>query len=158
MSSDQSMVIQDKMHEDQANMQGPSTLPLIPDRNGSSSMLPAPPVMGNVDKTPRRMSISNDAQTPTLDQDSVNLQAASIADLSIGAGSSQPPPTQNPSTRQLLQQQEALWFQRYSTQVQKLEDNSLRQTQQAQKKWLELYLSTSHEITEKSAEIMGLIV
>jgi len=80
------------------------------------------------------MSISNDAQTPTLDKDSVNLQAAAMADLSVEGDSSQLCLMQNSSTRQLFQQQEALWFQRYSDRVRQLEDNSLHQAQEAQKK------------------------
>ena len=122
------------MDEYEANMQGPSTLPLIPDLSRSSSMLPAPPVIPNVNSIPGQMSISNDAQTPTLDKDSVNLQAAAMADLSVEGDSSQLCLMQNSSTRQLFQQQEALWFQRYSDRVRQLEDNSLHQAQEAQKK------------------------
>ena len=156
--SNQQMAAENKMDEYKANIQGPSTRPLTPDLTGSSSMFPAPPVMSNVDMIAGQMSISNHAQTPALSQDSVNLQLAAITDPSVGGDSSQPRLMQNLSTSQLLQQQEAVWFQRYHDRVQPLEDKLFLQAQEAQKKWLELYVSTSHEICEKSGEIRGLIV
>ena len=59
---------------------------------------------------------------------------------------------------QLLQQQDAMKFQRHRNRVEALQANLCLLSEKSQAEWFELYKKTNQEICEKSAEIASLIV
>ena len=105
-----------------------------------------------------------DAQASALDRAPHEIDA--IPNFTASAASSLPHPIKDvPSVQQLLQQQEAKWFQRYRDQARKHQDDYWSQLleyqknfYQCSKEWHERCEKKNKEILERSVEISSLIV
>jgi len=128
----------------------------------TSEFLP-PPLMGNPGVMPNPQSPHKPQTTPpqhTLPG------IATTPDIRPRGNSSQPGPTEDlQSPHQLLEQQEAMWFQRCKDREKELEAKFYCWSQeyeaiwfQRSQEWHKLCEKKSEEITEKSAEIARLIV
>jgi len=140
----------------------------IPEQQASPPDPCAPPFISDLPEmrtgceVPKDMSVSHD--TPTLTLKTNPHEIAAIPDLSAGGVSSQPDSVQNyPSPQQfqlqqLLQQQEAKWFQRYRGEMDSFAAYVLSETKKLEAKWYDRLEKKSEEIHKRSAENGRLIV
>ena len=124
----------------------------------SDGVVITPAAMGHPSTMHKHLESPSDAQASALDRATPNCTDSAVSSL--------PHPIKDvPSVQQLLQQQEAWWFQRYQDQAMKYQNEYWFQLLEYQKKYhrcsIERYEQCekkNQEIMEQSVEIASLIV
>ena len=143
--------------ECQASELHPRTPPFNPDPNGGGSMFPCPPAMANGSDVPKHMRVSHNTETPALNPNSDKPPA--IPEPPTGDDSGHPCPMQHAVfPLQVLQQWEAMWYQRFENLIQKHQAEIYLRSEKSRAEWFELYKKTNQEILNKTAENASLTV